>query len=170
MGSRRRFFSVSGFLGCFICHGFQPAHASDDDVYSDVFYDSYAAIQTHIRTPDGFIVCPLSPSARPQRASVLIPVPPCSAADLAGGTAQHDRLALGLPARHADPGWGYRFCDQDSPCLLELVEKVQRDAGELELGREESGVEWLARQARVYRGDLLSLQSGLGSLRSACQS
>ena len=28
----------------------------DDDSYLDIFYDSYAAVQTHVRTPDGFIV------------------------------------------------------------------------------------------------------------------
>lgn len=29
---------------------------SGDDEYLDVFQDSYSAVQTHIRTPDGFIV------------------------------------------------------------------------------------------------------------------
>lgn len=31
--------------------------ALDDDMYLDIWQDTYAALQTHTRTSDGFIVC-----------------------------------------------------------------------------------------------------------------
>ena len=32
------------------------ANTVDDDTYLDIFQDSYAAVQTHVRTSDGFFV------------------------------------------------------------------------------------------------------------------
>ncbi|ODN96946.1 hypothetical protein I350_07921 [Cryptococcus amylolentus CBS 6273] len=40
-------------------YGIKAGIMLDDDAYSDIFYDSYAAIQTHVRTSDGFIYRPL---------------------------------------------------------------------------------------------------------------
>jgi mannosidase alpha-like ER degradation enhancer 1 len=38
------------------------ADRADDDSYLDIFQDSYSAVQTHVRTSDGFFVCIHPPS------------------------------------------------------------------------------------------------------------
>jgi hypothetical protein len=76
-------------------------HVSDDDVYLNIFEDSYAAIQTHVRSTDGFIVgCPLSSH------NVLINiVPPSPFPPAPECESQYNRLSLSLPTRYTSPGW-----------------------------------------------------------------
>ncbi|WVQ80984.1 hypothetical protein IAT38_003091 [Cryptococcus sp. DSM 104549] len=49
---------VGAGMDSFFEYGIKAAVMLDDDTYMDIFYDSYAAIQTHVRTQDGFIYRP----------------------------------------------------------------------------------------------------------------
>jgi hypothetical protein len=100
--------TVSKPLSCLVSHSKGPIvlsvdHVSDDDVYLNIFEDSYAAIQTHVRSPDGFIVgSPQSPH------NVLISLVPPSPFPLAPEReSQHNRLSFSLLTRYASPGWRY---------------------------------------------------------------
>jgi mannosidase alpha-like ER degradation enhancer 1 len=55
-------------IDSFFEYAIKGAIMLDDSTYMDVFHDAYAAIQTHVRTKDGFIVRPL--------VVALTPVPP----------------------------------------------------------------------------------------------
>ncbi|WVW81609.1 hypothetical protein I302_103604 [Kwoniella bestiolae CBS 10118] len=50
---------VGAGMDSFFEYGVKAGVMLDDDTYNDIFYDSYAAIQTYIRTNDGFIYRPI---------------------------------------------------------------------------------------------------------------
>ncbi|WWD22230.1 hypothetical protein CI109_106721 [Kwoniella shandongensis] len=59
---------VGAGMDSFFEYGIKAGIMLDDDTYYDIFHDSYAAVQTHVRTHDGFIYRPvqtrfLTPSA-----------------------------------------------------------------------------------------------------------
>lgn len=58
-------------IDSFFEYAIKGAIMLDDSRYMDVFHDAYAAIQTHVRTRDGFIVSPSLSlySARPRPAA-----------------------------------------------------------------------------------------------------
>ncbi|WVF66261.1 hypothetical protein IAT40_001001 [Kwoniella sp. CBS 6097] len=53
------FSGVGAGMDSFFEYGIKAGIMLDDDTYYDIFYDSYAAVQTHVRTPDGFIYRPI---------------------------------------------------------------------------------------------------------------
>ncbi|WRT63472.1 uncharacterized protein IL334_000377 [Kwoniella shivajii] len=50
---------IGAGMDSFFEYGVKAGVMLDDDTYYDIFYDSYAAVQTHIRTNDGFIYRPI---------------------------------------------------------------------------------------------------------------
>ncbi|OXH23230.1 carbohydrate binding protein [Cryptococcus neoformans] len=50
---------VGAGMDSFFEYGVKAGIMLGDDSFYDIFYDSYAAIQTHVRTPDGFIYRPI---------------------------------------------------------------------------------------------------------------
>nr|XP_018266555.1 uncharacterized protein I303_00530 [Kwoniella dejecticola CBS 10117]OBR88713.1 hypothetical protein I303_00530 [Kwoniella dejecticola CBS 10117] len=50
---------VGAGMDSYFEYGVKAGIMLDDDTYSDIFYDSYAAIQTYVRTTDGFIYRPI---------------------------------------------------------------------------------------------------------------
>lgn len=132
-----------------------PRLIADDAQYMDIFYDAYAAIQTHVRTDDGFFV-----SFR--RTDIeLTTVPSHQPAEYGARVTIIRRLALCfLPRRH---GTRRRCaeCNQVAPCVLECVAEVLRAAGGLgpELARSRMGR--LAGATGVHRIDVLLAQGKL---------
>jgi mannosidase alpha-like ER degradation enhancer 1 len=50
---------IGAGMDSFYEYALKAAILLDDDTYLDIFQDSYAAIQTHVRTSDGFIYRPI---------------------------------------------------------------------------------------------------------------
>lgn len=126
---------------------------TDDSAYMDIFQDAYAAIQTHVRTSDGFIVCCIS--------ALLTPVPASDYAGVVASAEQCDRLTVVVLPRCASAKWRSGERNPRTLGVLEPLEAIRCDPRILGASQERN---WLGRMAwstRVYRIDILSTQGTL---------